>query len=271
VLVRIAYAADLPPPDEVIRQISEGAARPAPARMTGGAPASAPVASAEPMRQPAPAPRTGLAQSEPARGETVRGEPVRSPSRPTLASGGMAQPRDPVVRPAEATQGAPALAFSRFADLIAFAHDKRDLPLKTLLERDVRLVHFEDGKIEIALEPSASRALIGDLGRKLSALTGRRWMVVVSTEQGEPTVKSQADARRNEFMAGVQSDPVVQNVLARFPGAQIVAVREPERSLAPPPPAVPVDDDEPAPDMPPYEDESAFGAHRRTDDVDDDF
>ena len=57
-------------------------------------------------------------------------------------------------------------------------------------------------------------------------------MVVVSTEAGEPTVKAQAEARRTEFMAGVQSDPRVQDVLARFPGAQIVAVREPDRSLA---------------------------------------
>ncbi len=123
----------------------------------------------------------------------------------------------------------------------------------------------------MALEPSASRALISDLARKLTALTGRRWMVVVSTEAGEPTVKAQAEARRTEFMAGVQSDPRVQDVLARFPGAQIVAVREPDRSLAAAPPPAPVDDDEPPPDMPPYDDELAFGAHRRPDDVDDDF
>jgi DNA polymerase-3 subunit gamma/tau len=109
------------------------------------------------------------------------------------------------------------------------------------------------------------------LARKLTALTGRRWMVVVSTEAGEPTVKAQAEARRTEFVAGVQSDPRVQDVLARFPGVQIVAVREPDRSLAAPPPPAPVDDDEPPPDMPPYDDESAFGAHRRPDDVDDDF
>ncbi len=273
VLVRIAYAADLPPPDEVIRQISDGV-RPAPVRTAGATPASAPVASAQPARAPVTAPRTEPVRNEGARHEAVHGEPIRGEparSRPTLASGGMAQPRDPVPRAAEATQAAPVLAFARFADLVAFAHDRRDLPLKTLLERDVRLVHFEDGRLEIALEPTASRALIGDLGRKLGALTGRRWMVVVSTESGEPTVKSQAEARRNAFVAGVQSDPVVQTVLARFPGAQIVAVREPDRSLAAPLPAAPVDDDESPPEMPPYDEESAFGAHRRPDDVDDDF
>ena len=182
-----------------------------------------------------------------------------------------APPRIPSAAPAEATPAAPRMAFARFADLIAFADEKRDLPLKTLLERDVRLVHFEDGKLEIALEPSASRALIGDLARKLTRADRPALDGGGVGRAGEPTVKSQAEARRTEFMAGVQSDPVVQNVLARFPGAQIVAVREPDRSLAPPRRAAPVDDDEPPPDMPPYDDELAFGAHRRPDDVDDDF
>jgi len=51
VLVRIAYAADLPPPDEVIRNLTDTAARAAPAR-SGGATAasSAPVSYAEPAR-----------------------------------------------------------------------------------------------------------------------------------------------------------------------------------------------------------------------------
>jgi DNA polymerase-3 subunit gamma/tau len=249
VLVRIAYAADLPPPDEVIRNLTDTAPRTAaPARTSGtAAPSLAPVSHSEP----------------------VRNEPVRSSARPALAPAAMPQPRDPVGRTAETAPA--AMAFSRFADLIAFANEKRDLPLRTLLERDVRLVHFEDGKLEIALEPSASKALIGDLARKLTALTGRRWMVVVSAEAGQPTVKAQAEAQRTEFIAGVQNDPVVQNVLARFPGAQIVAVREPDRRMAPPVAVAPAEDDEQPPEMPADDEESAFGAHRRPDDVDDDF
>jgi len=253
VLVRIAYAADLPPPDEVIRSLADTTPRATPAR-TGGAaaPSSAP-----------------MSYGEPARSELARNEPVRSSARPALAPAAMPQPRDPVGRAAEVAPA--AVAFSRFADLIAFANERRDLPLKTLLERDVRLVHFEDGKLEIALEPSASKALIGDLARKLTALTGRRWMVVVSAEAGQPTLKAQAEAHRTEFIAGVQNDPVVQTVLARFPGAQIVAVREPDRGMAPPAAVAPAEDDDGPPDMPAYDDESAFGAHRRPDDVDDDF
>jgi DNA polymerase-3 subunit gamma/tau len=254
VLVRIAYAADLPPPDEVVRSLAETTPRAAAPARTAGAAA------------PSPAP---VSSGEPARSEAARHEPVRSAARPAVASA-MPQPRGPVARPAEAA-ATPTATFAQYADLIAFAADKRDLPLKALLERDVRLVHFEDGKLEIALEPSAPRALIGDLARKLTALTGRRWMVVVSTEMGQPTVKAQAEAQRTEFIAGVQNDPIVRNVLARFPGAQIVAVREPDRGMAPPVPAATADDDEQLPEMPADDEASAFGAHRRPDDVDDDF
>ena len=88
-----------------------------------------------------------------------------------------------------------ARASRRFEDLIALAAEKRDIQMKTALERDVRLVRCEDGTLEIALEPSARKTLVNDLSRKLAEWTGRRWMVVVSTEQGAPTLQSQAQAQ----------------------------------------------------------------------------
>jgi DNA polymerase-3 subunit gamma/tau len=164
-------------------------------------------------------------------------------------------------------------AIASFADLIALAGERRDLPLKTVLERDVRLVRLEDGKLEVALEASASKALIGDLARKLSELTGQRWMVVLSSEQGAPTVKSQMRERQAEIERGVQADPLVQSVLAQFPGAEIVAVRPREgaESGLPAVPDLDAEAYEPTAE-PPIEDEaSAFGAHSRADDVDDDL
>ena len=247
VLVRIAYVADLPSPEEVIRSLGDAPQRPAAPGRGNGTPAPAPS-------PPAP---------------TSHGEPARVTGRQALAPAVVPPARDPVSRIAEAPAAAPSRTFARFADLIAFVGEQRNLQLKTALERDVRLVRFEDGKLEIALEPSAARALIGDLGRRLTELTGRRWMVAVSAEPGEPTVRSQLDARREEFKRGVQADPLVQSVLARFPGAQIVAIRQPEPAI--PPPAVAADDDEPPPEMPVEHDEPAFGAYGPADDMDDDL
>jgi DNA polymerase-3 subunit gamma/tau len=158
-------------------------------------------------------------------------------------------------RSAPPVPDAPQLVISRFEDLIALAGQMRDLTTKTALERDIRLVRCEDGRLEIALEPSASKALVGDLGRKLSQWTGRRWMVVVSTEAGEPTVRAVQEARKTSLENDVRTDPLVQAVLAKFPGAEIVAVRPPEA-------AVVAETEEP----PPYDDVPDYVP----DDIDDD-
>jgi DNA polymerase III subunit gamma/tau len=199
VLVRIAYAADLPTPDEVIRSLGDGAvpSSPRPSGIGGMA-----AAAAAPIAQRSDAPRA-----------TFAARPAGSAAPVALA------------RSAEPQPAAPTIAVGRFEDLIALAETRRDLPVKSALERDVRLVRFEDGKLEIALEPGAAKTLVNDLSRKLAEWTGRRWMIVVSAEAGAPTVRSQAQVRDAELMAGVRGDPLVQAVLARFPGAEIVGVR----------------------------------------------
>ena len=116
---------------------------------------------------------------------------------------------------------------------MALAAEKRDLSMKSALERDVRLVRFEDGKLEIALEESAPKTLVGELSRKLADWTGRRWMVVVSAEPGAPSLRAQAQTRKAELKDGVRADPLVQAVLARFPGAEIVDVRPPAGARRP--------------------------------------
>jgi DNA polymerase-3 subunit gamma/tau len=201
VLVRIAYAADLPTPDEVVRSLADTT------RGNGTATAAAP-----------PSPR-----EEPlARAEGPRSEIARGATRAALAT---APANAPVARNAEAS--APVRALDSFEALLALAAEKRDLGIKTALEREVRLVRFEDGRLEIALETSAPKTLTGELSKKLSEWTGRRWMVIVSAEAGQPSLYAQAQMRKAELKDGVRGDPLVQAVLARFPGAEIVDVRPP--------------------------------------------
>jgi DNA polymerase-3 subunit gamma/tau len=75
------------------------------------------------------------------------------------------------------------------------------------------------------MERTASRTLINDLGRKLEQWTGRRWTVIVSNEQGQPTLRSQAQSQQEQRERAAESDPRVQDVMARFPGAKILEVR----------------------------------------------
>ncbi|HLN10034.1 MAG TPA: DNA polymerase III subunit gamma/tau [Xanthobacteraceae bacterium] len=245
-LVRIAYAADLPTPDEVIRSLSQTDTPPA---------ASGQAASREIGRMPG-ADGTGGPRLDPARGGL---RASMAAARPSVARASAAP--EPITAP-------PSVAIARFEDLIAVAARMRDLAVKTALERDIRLVHFEDGKLEIALEPGAPRTLVNDLSRKFAEWTGRRWMIVVSAETGAPTLRSQAEAQQAELMRGLRADPLVQAVLTRFPGAEIVDVRRRGVDSVPPP----GDDlDGAMVDAGTEDDSSAFGEHGTADNVDDDF
>jgi DNA polymerase-3 subunit gamma/tau len=205
VLVRLAHAADLPGPDEVIRALDEKAPRTT--ERTGGAGIAAPPPAAPPRLEASRGGAGGAATA--------------------------ARSADPAAPPAEAEPQPPALVIGQFADLLELAATKRDLAVKAALERDVRLVRCEDARLEIALEPGAAPTLVNDLSRKLSQWTNRRWMVVVSAEAGEPTVRAQIEARQADLKTGVRADPLVQAVLARFPGAEIVDVRTAASAAAP--------------------------------------
>ena len=204
VLVRIAYAADLPTPDELVRSLGEAP----PGNGSGTAPTGKPAQRAD-----------ASARTEQPRIETPRGSP-----RGALATAPVERPaNEPIARAAPASSPTPALA--SFADVIALATEKRDLGIKAALERDVRLVRFEEGRLEIGLEPSAPKTLTGELAKKLGEWTGRRWIIVVSAEPGMPSLHAQAQARKAELKDGVRADPLVQAVLTRFPGSEIVDVR----------------------------------------------
>jgi DNA polymerase-3 subunit gamma/tau len=249
VLVRIAYAADLPTPDEVIRSLSQTET---PASGSGQS------AAGEIGRMP------GAGMPSAPRPDPPRGGPGAS-----VAAARSAVARAPAPAAVEPIKAPPPVAIARFEDLIALASRMRDLAVKTALERDIRLVHFEDGRLEIALEPGASRTLVNDLSRKLAEWTGRRWMIAVSAESGAPTMRSQAKAQQAELMLGLRADPLVQAVLTRFPGAEIVDVRRRGVDSVPPP----SDDglDGMVADAGGADETSAFGEHGAADNVDDDF
>jgi len=219
VLVRIAYAADLPTPDEVIRSLNGESALPAPrpsGNGGGGNGGGGGVSASQGF-----APRA-----------VARGSAAVSPR----------SAEDPVAH----EQAPPTVALSTFEQLVAFVAEKRDIATRMTLERDVRLVRYEDGQLEIALEASAPRTFVHEFQRKLTTWTGKRWIVVVSKEQGAQTLREKQEEQRAEVERGVQADPLVQAVLSRFPGAKIVGVTQaaPEAVDVPPEPELNEDDED---------------------------
>jgi DNA polymerase-3 subunit gamma/tau len=201
VLVRIAYVADMPTPDEAIRMLDQN----------GGA---SPVISGGAAPQGGGSSTVSSLQASPPRAASMQRGGAEASPRPQMSA--------PVVAEAQA---APVLRIATFPELVALAADKRDLMVKAALEADVRLVKMEDGRLELSMERTASRTLINDLSRKLEQWTGRRWSVIVSNEPGQPTLRSQLDQLKSERQQAAEADPRVQEVLARFPGAKVVEVR----------------------------------------------
>ncbi len=215
-LIRLAYASDLPSPEDALRKLAESS-DPGPRR-------------APPLPAPPAGPRASLSAAV----------AVAAPraERPAAAP--------PVASPSRAAAPGPSVRLARFEDVVALARAKRDLMLVHALEHEVRLARFEEGSIAFSLVEGASSALAQTLARRLQEWTGQRWMVALTQDSTRPTLRETQDARDAERTNGAASHPVVREVLERFRGAKIVDIRLPEAAAAtvePPPVAESHDDD----------------------------
>ena len=117
-------------------------------------------------------------------------------------------------------------SFKNFSDIIALATERRDIKLKTDLETYIRPIAVSEGKVEIALVEGANPAIANELSRKLEAWTNRRWMVMVAKSGGaEPAAQIRRDAKDSAFRSA-REHPDVQAILKKFPGAEILNVRD---------------------------------------------
>jgi DNA polymerase-3 subunit gamma/tau len=216
VLIRLAYAADLPSPDDLIARLSNQPA-PAPALQPMGAPSR---------------PSGGGGSSGGGGGATAMRLVEHTPA-PMATQAIAAQPTI-----------APALAsVNTYKELIALASAKRDVLVKLALEGSMRPISFEQGRIEVALEEGADPGMIATLSARLQQWTGERWLVMVSTKPPEGiTLKQEKIQRQEAATAAAHADPLVKAILETFPGAKVVNVSvrddatDDTAEIAPPPP-----------------------------------
>ena len=143
-----------------------------------------------------------------------------SSSRVPVASGAAMLARAPM--PAPSLNGAAAIR--TLEDIVALCEPRSELRVN--LEHNVHLVHLEPGRIEIRPNSRAPRTLANDLQQKLRGVTGERWTVSIASQGGAPTLSEQKQAVKSARFEAVAQEPMVRAVLDRFPGAEIVAVRD---------------------------------------------
>ena len=125
-----------------------------------------------------------------------------------------------------ASAAAPAAPQPReWREVVALASGVQPL-LHAHLLHDVHPVRLAPGRVEIRPRPAAPRDLAAQLAALLAERTGARWTVTVSNEEGGPTLAEQARSAETDRRAAAQSHPLVQAILAAFPGATIEAVRD---------------------------------------------
>jgi DNA polymerase-3 subunit gamma/tau len=214
VLIRLAYTADLPTPDELIRTLGGGAIS---------------------ARRPALAPAAGESRAESRPTVNVTTTTPTSQEREGGADEAFDFDDDDgdlddgiVDIDDEQSESAPArestLANPRtFAEVVALVGAKRDAKLKIHLEDHVSLVKFDvvAGSIDMFLLPGAPPELANDLREKLNGWTSRRWVVVLSKEAGQPAIGEVRRAREAAELERLKALPAVRAVLQAFPDAKM--------------------------------------------------
>ncbi len=214
-MIRLCYAADLPTPAEALRALNDAGAgsvgtapsagRGAPAGPAGGTGAAVRTPPAPPPR-PSPPPNAPVARLASVNA-AVAVAPAAGAAAPAQA--------DAPPKPSPAT----------FAEIVALFEQRREPKLAHHLSRDVYPVRCEPGRLEFRPQPTAPRDLAPRVADFLSQWTGRRWMVSVSGDAGEPTLQQQRVAAEDARRARAMAHPMVQAAMEVFPGATLEAVR----------------------------------------------
>ncbi len=190
VLIRLAYAAALPPPGDLIKQLQQ-----------------------ETLTVSAPSLGSGGNGGTMAHGSLALAVQHDLPAQPAPVTVPQAklipQPQD-------------------FAALVALFAQQKEVQLYAELYNYAQPVRFETGRLEIALAPQASPDLASKTSQRLSAWTGTRWMVTVTRAVPDgKTLAQRAEELTAVRREAVLQHPLVQQALALFPGAKLANIRLP--------------------------------------------
>ena len=211
-LIRLAYVSDLPTPGEIVERLSGGGtaqtaattSAPAPTPPSGGGNGSA--TEARGSYEAAPAPEGGPGAGP--RAALARSAPLPEPeAAPDAQPGRLALPES-------------------FPEAVALLRDRGESILANHLMDDVHLVRFEPGRIELRVTEAAPANLASRFAGVLEQACGSRWVITISQQEGEATLRSQHKAAEEARREEVLRHPLVQAVIETFPEAKLVARRD---------------------------------------------
>ena len=113
-----------------------------------------------------------------------------------------------------------------FSDLIKLAETNKEIELKYDLERNVKLVKFETGKIDINFNENLNKNFIKKLSQNLFDWTGKRWIISLSKEDNSKTFHQKKIEDKEKIIKEEKSTKIFKEMTQFFPDAELLEVKK---------------------------------------------
>ena len=114
------------------------------------------------------------------------------------------------------------IEITSFQDLINLANKEKEIELKYDLERNVKLVSFNKGKIDISFNEKLNKNFIKNLSEKLLSWTGERWIISLSKNNKAKSVYEKNLENKDNMIEEFKKSKIAQDTQKAFPDAKLV-------------------------------------------------
>ena len=115
-----------------------------------------------------------------------------------------------------------------FQDLIVQANKEKEIELKYDLERNVKLVSFNRGKIDISFNEKLNKNFIKNLTEKLLLWTGERWIISLSKNADAKSIYEINQEDKSNKIEEFKKSKIAQDIQKAFPDAKLIDLKEEE-------------------------------------------
>ena len=118
------------------------------------------------------------------------------------------------------------IEITSFQDLIKKANDDKEIELKYDLERNVKLVSFNRGKMDISFNEKLNKNFIKNLTDKLLQWTGERWIISLSKNvQAKSIYEKNLESKKN-VIEKFRKSKIAKEFEISFPDAKLIDIEE---------------------------------------------
>ena len=120
------------------------------------------------------------------------------------------------------------IEITSFQDLIDQANKEKEIELKYDLERNVKLVSFNKGTIDISFNEKLNKNFIKNLTEKLLLWTGERWIISLSKNADAKSIYEKNLEDKSNKVEEFKKSKIAQDIQKAFPDAKLIDLKEEE-------------------------------------------